>query len=318
MTVKSSKRLKANLKVRVFIIFLVLSVLFWTLIKLSKTYTTNIVFNTNYVNIPERKVFQSSAVSEISASVKSSGFNLLSYKLRARTLDVDLNNISHKSGNLYYMLPNNYLADLRLQLNVESTIERVSLDTLFVNLGSNKNRKVPVELDAEIKFKLGFNFVDAIHLSPDSITVSGPESVIDTIYKVVTNRVELNDVSNNISHLVALNKFPNENVVLSNSDIQLNAEVDKFTENTLTVPFEVINVSEGLKITTFPKEIKVIYKVGLTNFSKITAENIKIVCDYEQSKKHGLDYLIPTLLEQPSLISSVRFVPSKIEFLIEK
>ena len=318
MTVKSSKRLKANLKIRVFIIFLVLSVLFWTLIKLSKTYTTNIVFNTNYVNIPASKVFQSSAVSEISAAIKSSGFNLLSYKLRTRTLDVDLNNISHKSGNLYYMLPNNYLADLRLQLNLESTIERVSLDTLFVNLGSNKNRKVPIELDAEIKFKLGYNFVDTILLSPDSITVSGPESVIDTIYKVVTNRVELNDVSNNISHLVALNKFPNENVVLSTSEIQLNAEIDKFTENTLTVPFEVINVSEGLKITTFPKEIKIIYKVGLSNFSKITAENIKIVCDYEQSKKHGLDYLIPTLLEQPSLISSVRFVPSKIEFLIEK
>ena len=318
MTAKSNKRLKSNLKVRVFLIFLVLSVLFWTLIKLSKTYTTNIVFHTNYVNIPENKVFQSSAVSEITAAVKSSGFNLLSYKLKPRELDVNLKNLSHKFGNLYYFLPNNYLADLRLQLNLESTIERVSLDTLFVSLGSNKLKKVPIELDAEIQFKLGFNFVEDLILNPDSVTVSGPESIIDTIHKIVTNRVVLKEVSKNILHSVKLSDFRNNNITLAIDEVMLNAEVDKFTENTLIIPFEVINISEDLKITTFPKEIKIIYKVGLTNFSKITSENIKVVCDFEQSQKHNLNYLIPSLLEQSSLISSVRFVPSKIEFLIEK
>jgi hypothetical protein len=318
MTTKSNKRLKANLKVRVFLIFLVLSVLFWTLIKLSKTYTTNVVFHTNYVNIPKNKVFQSSTVSEIAAAVKSSGFNLLSYKLKPRNLDIDLNNLSHKSGNLYYFLPNNYLADLRLQLNLESAIERVSLDTLFVSLGSNKLKKVPVELNAEIQFKLGFNFVEDLILNPDSVTVSGPASIIDTIYKIVTDRVELKEVSNNILHSVKLSNFKNDNITRSVEAITFKAEVDKFTENTLLVPFEVINISQDLKITTFPKEIKVIYKVGLTNFNKITSDNIKIVCDFEQSKKHNLNYLIPSLLEQSSFISSVRFVPNKIEFLIEK
>lgn len=318
MTAKNNKRLKANLKVRMFFVFLVLSVLFWSLIKLSKTYTTNIVFDANYINIPENKVFQSSAVSELTASVKSSGFNLLGYKLTRRKLDIDLNSLSYKSGNSYYYLTNNHLSELRLQLNVESSIERISLDTIFVSLGSNKIKKVPIELNAKIQFKLGYNFVGKMKLTPDSILVSGPESILDTIHKIVANGLELKEVSKNISQTVVLKQFSNKNLIYSNNEVLLTAAVDKFTENTLTVPFEVINVAEDLKLTTFPKEIQVIYKVGLTNFSKISAKNIKVVCDFKLSEEHNLDYLIPSLLEQSSLISSVRFVPSKIEFLIEK
>ena len=43
-----------------------------------------------------------------------------------------------------------------------------------------------------------------------------------------------------------------------------------------------------------------------------------IVCDFKESEENELNYLIPRLKQQSPLISSVRFVPNKIEFLIEK
>ena len=318
MVARNNKRLKANLKLRMFFVFLTFSFVFWMLIKLSKSYTTEVAFDVVYVNLPIDKVFQTSAIPEINATVISSGFNLLKYGFNRRKLQLDVSNLAYKKGSEYYYLPNNHLTDLRLQLNNESIIQRIYQDTIFIALGQNKTKKVPIELDADIQFELGYNFVEAIKITPDSIDIIGPEKVLDTIYSISTEKVKLINVSSAISKTVQLEPLNNNGLTFSTFETILTAEVDKFTEGSLTLSFEILNLPENYTITTFPKEVKVIYKVGLTNFSKITAKNMKVVCDFKQSQDNKLEYLTPQLQEQSSLISSVRFVPNKITFLIEE
>ena len=318
MKAKSVKRLKADLKIRMFIVFMVLSLLFWFLIKLSKTYTAAVVFDVKYTNVPAMKVFQSASTSEFTVSLKSSGFNLLRYKLKRNKIQVDLNRVAYKSGVDYYYLPNNHLLGFRQQLAVDTEIKRVQLDTVFIKLGVNKSKKVPVRLNGNIQFKLGYNYVDQLFLAPDSVLVSGPSTLIDDITEVNTINFEKKEVFSDIDETVKLQSFANQNILISSTDITLSAAVDKFTEGVLKVPFEVLNLPKGVVISTFPKEISVVFKVGLSNYNKINSENLKVVCDFLQTEKHQIDYLIPKLKEQSSFISSVRFEPSKIEFLIEK
>ncbi|MCK5815877.1 MAG: hypothetical protein KAH07_08030 [Flavobacteriaceae bacterium] len=318
MKARSVKRLKADLKLRVFTVFLVLSLLFWILIKLSKTYTTELVFDVKYTNIPAAKVFQSASTTTFTVSLKSSGFNLLKYKLKQNTIQVDINKVTYKSGSDYYYLPNNHLLGLQKQLTVDTEIKRVQLDTVFIKMGFNKLKKVPVRLNGDIQFKLGYNFVNQFFLVPDSVSVSGPSKLIDDIHEVNTVTFKKKEVSSNINEIIKLQTFANQNILISSTNITLSAAVDKFTEGTLKVPFKVVNLPEGVSISTFPKEISVVFKVGLSNYNKINSENLKVVCDFSQTEKHQIDYLIPTLKEQSSFISSVRFKPSKIEFLIEK
>ncbi len=318
MATKNNKRIKANLKLRVFLIFLTLSIVFWMLINLSKTYTTEVVFKVEYINLPIDRVFQTDVVKEVKASVNSTGFNLLKYKLNKRKLQLDVSNLAYKSGSKFYYLPNNHLTGLKLQLNNEISIERIYQDTIFVTLGLNMTKRIPVELNVDIQFMLGYNFVDIIKVTPDSIDITGPESALDTIYTIVSDMVKLVEVSANINEIVSLVPFENKALVINVSEVNLTAGVDKFTEGSLTVPFKIINLPEHYNITTFPKEIQIIYKVGLTNFSKITADNMNVFCDFKQSQDNKLNYLIPQLEGQSSLISSVRFVPNKIEYLIEQ
>lgn len=318
MKTKSGKRLKADLKVRMFIVFLVLSLLFWFLIKLSKTYTAAVGFDVNYTNVPAMKVFQQASTAELTVSLKTSGFNLLKYKLKRNAIQVDLNKVAYKSGIDYYYLPNNHLLELRQQLAIDTEVKRVLLDTVFVTLGVNKAKKVPVRLNGDVQFKLGYNIVDQLYLKPDSVLVSGPSTLIDTIHEVLTKNFEEKEIFSNLNLIIELQGFSNKNIQISNTSISLIAEVDKFTEGSLKVPFEVINLPEGIMITTFPKEISVVFRVGLSNYNKINSENLKVICDFALTEKHQIEYLIPQLKEQSSFISSVRFEPSKIEFLIEK
>ncbi len=318
MESKKRKRLKVNFKLKTFLVFISISMLFWTLIKLSKTYSSDVVFNVDYKNLQSSKTLQSKPIKEVSASIISTGFNLISYKLRKHDLTIDLNSITHKKSSKYYYLPNNHLTELQSQLDIETKVNRILQDTIFISLGVNKTKKVPVELDADIQFKLGYNVVDKILVSPAFIEITGPESQLDTIDKLMTKRLKLAEISTGINNTIGLQTSKYNNISFSESEVLVTAKVDKFTEGSLTVPFSILNLPSNHSITTFPDEVEVIYQVALSNFNKITKENMEIVCDFKDSENNSLTYLIPKLQAQSGLIISVRIVPEKIEFLIEK
>ena len=318
MAAKNNRQLKANLKLKVFLVFLCLSFVFWMLTKLSKVYTSDIEFAVNYYNLPVKRVIQNDPVKQITASVKASGFSLLNYKINPKKLEVDIHNLAYKTGSIFYYLPNTNLAQLSGQLDVESSIERVVQDTIFFNLGLNKTKKIPVKFNSEIKYKLGYHLVGNVSVVPDSIEITGPEAILDTIYNIQTKKIELLNVSSGFNEDVKLNLIGTEKITYATDHVTVKGNVDKFTEGFFIVPFNIINAPIEYRLTTFPREVKVLYQVGLNDYNKVVKENFVVECDYAVSVDNNLTYLIPELKEGSSLITSVRIIPNKIEFLIEK
>lgn len=315
---KSKKRLKTNLKLRVFLVFFSLSVVLWLLINLSKSYTSDVEFEVKYINLPIDKVLQSKPIDKLEASVVSTGFNLLRYKINSKEVLIDLKNVAYKSGTTFYYLPNKHLSDLKAQLNVDTKIDRIKQDTIFLNLGINISKRIPVKLVSDIQYKLGYNLIDEIYLTPDSVNIIGPKAQLDTIHAINTKQLVLTDVSEVIQQNIELQLPISEQVATSDLMVKVSAKVDKFTEGSFTVPFTVINIPSNYSVTTFPSEIEVTYIVALSNFSKITEESFVIECDFEHAIKNELNYLIPVLKQTPTLVSSYKITPNKIDFLIEK
>lgn len=318
MAAKNNRQLKANLKLKVFLVFLCFSFVFWMLTKLSKVYTSDIEFSVNYHNLPAKRVIQNDPVKQITSSVKASGFSLLNYKINPKTLEVDIQNLAYKTGSIFYYLPNANLTQLSAQLDVDSSIERVLQDTIFFNLGLNKTKKIPVKFNSEIKYKLGYNLVGNVSVEPDSIEITGPEAILDTINNIQTDKVELLNVSSGFSEVVKLNLIGAEKITYITDQVSVSGNVDKFTEGSFIVPFNIINAPIEYRLTTFPREVKILYQVGLSDYNKVVKGNFVIECDYSVSVDNNLTYLIPELKEGSTLITSVRIIPNKIEFLIEK
>ncbi len=315
---RTNKKLKLNFKLKTFLVFLSLSIVFWSLIKLSKTYVADVEFDVAYSSLSVDKTIQNKPITQVTASIESTGFNLLSYKIKNKKLNFGLQNLVHKKGNKYYYLPNHHLLDLKSQLDIETTIVRIVQDSILVVLGKNKTKKIPIKLDADIQFKLGYNFAEKIALTPQYITIIGPEEQLDTIDEIKTNKLILSEVSSEVNKKISLNISKYEGLSFSDSEVLVAIKVDKFTEGTLSVPFKIVNLPKEYSITTFPTKVNVIYQVGLLNFNKITSKNFEVICDYNESKDNGLSYLIPKIVEKTSLITSVKIVPNKIEYLIEK
>lgn len=309
--------LKSNKKLRVFLLFLFLSFLFWTLIKLSREYISEVEFGLVYTDVPKNKLIQNEPAEKINLTLKTSGFKLLRYGIKQKSLEYTLTEIDKKSGSEYYSETSSNINFLQAQLSAETVVLNAEPDTLFFDLGVRKSKEVKVVSEVSFEFKTGFNFVQPFEIEPQMVTISGPEKVIDTINEVYTENITLQDLSTSFSREVGV-RAPSDAVEISQQQVKVLGEVDKITDGSFTIPFEVINLPRNYLISTYPKEVKVVFQVALKDFNKIPENSFRVQCDYKQSEDNNLDYLIPQVIEKPEIIFDVKVIPNKIEFLIKK
>lgn len=298
-------------------LFLLLATLFWSLIKLSKEYIAEVEFELAYSDIPNNKLIQNEPDKKVKLTLKTVGFKLLNYEFKKRVLDYSLTEIERKGGSMYFSETRSNTNYLQAQLSAETVVLNIEPDTLFFDLGVKRSKKVPVISQMDFQFKTGFSFVGDVVLSPSEINISGPEKVIDTISEVYTVKDELNDISETFEYTVSL-ASPNDVVVLSEEAVVVKGEVDKITDGSYNLPFKVVNLPRDVIISTYPKEVKVVYQVALKDYNKIPENSFRVQCDYKQTEDNNLDYLIPKLVDKPEIITNVKIIPNKIEFLIKK
>ncbi|MGB2128612.1 MAG: CdaR family protein [Flavicella sp.] len=286
---------------------------------LSKEYETIIPYKVNYINLPKYKLFQSPPEAFVQLRVKGTGFQLLKEQLASKEINIDLRTIGKKEKYRYYLNTRKSVKDIEMQM--DRTVKLLSFvkDTLFFNLGKNTIKKVPVITNFDLKFKKGYNFSKRLQISPDSITVSGPESQVAKIRTLTTLPYAQSQISEDVVVSVDL-ALPKEvqGIRFSDKKITLRASVEKFTEDSFLVPFTVNGLPENTSITTYPKMVEVVFQVGMSSYKQITAKDFKIVCNYKYSQESKRAYLLPELMKQPSVVSSVRIIPNQIEYLIQK
>jgi hypothetical protein len=318
-TASNIKSLKSNRKIRIFLFFLVLSSIIWMLIELSKSYVSPVVFNVEYIDLPSGKWIQKKPISELELAIKAPGFALLKYKVKKRKIILTLKNIS-RTKSAYYILPNKQIASLNSQFSNEIEVKSVLRDTIFIEMGIATSKKVPVKPNLEIRYKSGYNLVEKLRISPDTVLISGSKMYVDSIKELTTKLLKLDNVYKNIEVELTLKPpFKSSQIKMSANKVKISGSVDKFTEGTFKIPVKIINVPQGVHITTFPKEIEAIYQSGLSNFSKITKNDISVSFDYKQYENDTLiTYLTPIIEQKSDYIYALKITPAQLEFLIEK
>jgi hypothetical protein len=318
-TTKIKLKSKTTKKQHTLLFFLLISLLFWLLTKLSKEYETKVIYAVNYVNLPSSKLFQNTPENTVELLVKSTGFNLLQEKLQKRSINIGLRNVVPGDSYSYYLLSKTKYNQIQSQLEKSIELIGFSKDTLFFELGFNKRKKVPVITNFDFRFKSGYNLSNKIIVRPDSVEISGPEIQVDKINSIITSLLQIEDIVEDMYFEIPLLKPEALNKLnYSHNQVQVIGQVEKFTEDSFHVPFEIVGLPTNTKITTYPKTIEVVFQVGLSNYKKIAANDFKIICNYKKSASENTRFLIPELIEKPSLVSSIKMIPNHIEYLIQK
>jgi YbbR domain-containing protein len=302
-------------RLNVFVLFLLLSFLISLLVKLSDTYTHTLRFELQPTQLESNEVLISKEAKTINVTISGKGFELLKYYIEARIIDVDFSQLN-KNKSHYFWTERSQFENVINHFDSKISVKSINPDTLLFQYDPQFIKKVPVQISVNSSFASGFDLVTPFQSIPDSITLTGPKSLLETISSIQTKTLKLKALNSNIDREVALD-IPNASKQITYSDqvVRINVEVDKFTEGSIQVPVTVVNVPDSLILNFFPKEITVIFYTSLKAYSSIDASHFSIESDFNALTTEN-KYLNPLLVKQPSTVKTAKLKSTALEYVI--
>ena len=314
---KSTSRNYSKNKVKLFLFFLLVASVFWVLTKFSREFTALMVAKINYVNLPETAALSQNNHHEITFDLTANGFEILFYKLKKPALEIDVAKYYDKNEDGFTISRNELVRKLSSGFNKYMDIKNLSVDGLKVYLDPMVLKKVGVKAVVDIAFKEGFKPIDRIKLTPDSVTISGPKGILKQITSVDTKTISLHSVEKSISEAVQIVSPSDEVVKINPAKVNVEWAVAEFSQGKFTLPVEVINLPPGIELKLVPERISVSFDITVDDFSAVSSENFRVVCDY--SKRNDKEnFMLPILAKKPEGAVNIVFEPKKIDFFIFK
>lgn len=316
------EKLAFRKKALIFGFFLALSIILWFMIALNKDYTTDINYPIRFKNFPENKTLIGELPLNLRLRVSAHGYMLLSNRISSRYIPIMFNVSSFTLTRLpgqdssFFYLETRFIQDyVAKQLNDEFKIISIKPDTLIFPFARVVSKKVPVF--ANINYSLDKQLIlkDLPFLSPDSVVVSGPDYILDTLQIAPTETTDIGILSSTVEKNLKLKKI--KHISYSNDNVKVLFTIEKFTEKTLNIPISVNNLPDSLKLQVFPRNIQLTCQVGLSNFDHLQTGMFEASVDYKEIVS-GISRLQVNLTNQPNFIRAIKFKPKTVEFLIEK
>lgn len=316
---KKNKNIKLKLvqekRLNVFVLFLFLSFLISLLVKLSNNYTQTLNFEFSPTGLKSNEVIISEVPKSINVTISGRGFELLKYYIEKPVIEVDFSQL-RKNNTQYVWSESEQLDKIINHFDSKIVVKSINPDTVVFPFDSQFIKKVPVMVIVNPTFAVGFDLIDDFRSSPDSITVTGPESMLKIINSVSTKKIELNEINSAVDFSVELNISPSlSQLNFSHQSVSVVANVGKFTEGMVNVPVTIVNVPEDLIINFFPKEISVVFYSSLEAYANINEADFTVECDFNLLTADN-NYLNPVLVKQPLDVKTAQLKITQLEFII--
>ncbi len=296
----------------VFAVCLLLATLLLFLNKLSRTYIGDINAKIQYTNLPEDKVPSEPLPSEITLYIETTGFKLFWSKIRKPVrVQVDLSSLQAD-----YLPTADLLSVIASQLSSDYELVDIIPDTLDFKFDKGITKQVPVIADILISFKKQYDFMEPLHITPQYVMVNGPENILDTITSWKTERRLFENLDRLQQGEIALLAPASPTIALQPKKIRYTIAVEEYTEKTLDIEIEKMNVPPNRQINMFPNKVSVVFRVGLSNYEQVSAETFSAVADFYGVDMNRSKY-VPVKIElAPSYIKNLDYSPKSVEYII--
>tara|TARA_B100001063_G_scaffold114037_1_gene106553 strand:+ start:90 stop:1034 length:945 start_codon:yes stop_codon:yes gene_type:complete len=298
-----------------FFIFFLISILFSTIVKLTKVYTKNISYKINLTEIPDDKIIINQSADSLKLTISSFGFDFIKYYLSNQTINISSKDILDNSQSYVITQSNNY-SQIDNFINPDFELVSINFDSIFFDYDKLGTKNVPVVLNSSINFSQGFDYFKDFNLLPDSISVIGSEKALNSINLINTKELVLDDIKSSVTQNLELDISNTNNLKYSDKSVKIFIDVEKSTESILNLPVSIINIPTDININYYPKTIKVSFSVSLDNYQKYSSKDFKIICDFNEISQDGK--LTAEIINQPKLIKNIRMMNNEIQYVYLK
>ena len=312
-SIKQKTERKNQRSVLTFLIFLAISTAAWFLVKLSENYVTQTTFSLHFDEVPAEK-WISSDKQELKMSLDVDGFHTLHCKmLRDRSVTIPLNEVSYRleNGNVY-SFSSQYVAEkVAEKLGINTSDITMNDALVYFTMDELKSKVVPIVFSSDLKMQRQYGLYGIPTIDPASVTIFGPEEVVDTVRAVRTQKVAKSNVSDDFSESIGLDMMGG-NIRSNTKEVRVTVDVEKYTEMDVEVP---IKVADNPKLRFFPETIKVKCLVAMKDYASIVADDFTATVDKQQL--NALQPLLDVqLVSWPKTVQILNSQPDKVEYLI--
>jgi YbbR domain-containing protein len=315
---KSRQWLKNNpkMKITVFLFTMVL----WFFVVLSNNYSYTFDARLEIKNLPSDRIIASNIPRYIQANFSGKGldlFYLLFSQRGALRFIVDVSSIKKKYNlqlDEYFRRNNeNIVVPRGLAVKYEHIVWP---ETLRIEIDVLNTIKVPVFPDIEIQPAPGYIVLGNPTLSPDSITISGPETALSQLALIQTKKLTLKNVTGTVSREIELLMPSLQNLRLNVKKVNFQQVVDQLSERKYdNVPVIVTGTIAGTRVEAIPATVSVNLTGGLSVLRRLKAEDISVVVDLKDWKSNAI-YYTPVITLPEGVISYSQLNPEKIEIRV--
>ena len=305
---------RINREFLVFLVFLLVSVIFWFLQTFKDNTSVNLNFELELVGVPKSIIFTSDVPREVSVTVTGRGFSILDYltKTEQRRLVVDYSSLAD-DGDKITIDNATWKRLLTRALGSSLKYTAVNPPMLEIYYSTGAHKYVPVEFGGKVKVEEQYVFC-GIDINPLYVDIYAPDNLFDTLSVIRTEKVSYTQLKDTMQVRLAL--APPRGVKCDPDSVDATICVDLFTTKKMQLPVYTEHVPDNLIVRPFPSTISVTFRVSSSLYSEITDKDFAVVIDYDHIKPG--DRQVPLVLRsQPEGISNVQMSPNAVEYIIE-
>lgn len=294
--------------------------LFWLFSTLSKEYTIVIELPVTYTGLPKKKLISNKLPRLILVNIKGPGKDVLWHKFTSSFSNLELKVeelMSYRKVKTRAYIEKNVLFRI-VDENVKSSVQIVNIypDILEFYFEPKLIKKVPIEADIEYaSFISSYN--SKVTLTPDSVTISGPHSIIRKIDYWKTTILDLEGIKENqFKSTISLLKPDDHKLSIDADQVELSIDVDQLIQINKVIPIEVLNAPIGLKL--FQNEVEISFYIPNSRINQMEEGNIKVGIDFNDINLE-VDNSAPLRINQfPIYIKQVKLSEPSVKFIIQE
>ncbi|WP_069130391.1 CdaR family protein [Rhodohalobacter halophilus] len=276
----------AREKVVAFSIAFVFALSLWFVVNMNRDFNISVEVPIVLTNLPDHLALRSEVPDHATVSVTGEGWQLIS--LYSNPPRVNLN-AENQQINLFEQIRN--MSGPFSDLNV------VQVEPLMLTIETEEKatKRVPVISRIDLNLRSQFGLIGTPTIEPDSVTLTGADSILDELNGWETVQVSLDDVHQSLERTVKL-RSPSGGLSVDASEITFRVDVAEFTEAEVRVPIRTRNLPSGQAVSFNPSSIIVRFDVPIHQYSEVQGTRpFAAYVNFEDLELDDTGYIVPNI-----------------------
>ena len=304
----------------VFLLALLLAFSIWLIHNLALKYNAYLDVTVQAKSNIQGHAEYSSDNAHVVARCRATGYNVIKSSgiwrsNRVKVVDFQPSVMKHKRDDIYYVTSENLQEYAHLIFGDGVSVEYFSTDTLFFRFPRVNSKTVPVRPVYSVSYMSQHMKASDMKVEPDSVTIYGEPTLLETVEVVYTEPIRYSSVSNDIAGEVRLEKAGG--IRFSESKVNYSMDITRYVEFSNRLKVNVINMPEEKTVTVFPSMVNAVARCVFPAYSD-PLESCMAVVDYNDYVNSLSGKCVVRLENLPSGVLDYEISPSFVEFIVEE